>query len=58
MTEWEGRIVQNGQAVAFSFAKDRDAMMAKLTHYALVFGQDGPVEMQVKAPGQRRRKAA
>jgi len=58
MTDWTGRIVQEGQPVAFAFAKDRDAMMAQLSHYALVYGQDGAVTMQIKAPGERRWRAS
>ena len=58
MSDWEGRIVQESQPVAFAFAKDRDAMLAQLAHYALVYGQDGPVKMQIKAPGERRWRAA
>ena len=44
----EYRILQDGQPVAGSTS------LAEIRHYALVYGQDGPVTVQVKDGGRWR----
>ena len=43
------RLIQDGQPVAW--AEGRNAF-AEITHYAAVYGQDGPVTIQMKVNGR------
>jgi hypothetical protein len=43
------RLIQDGQPVAW--AEGRNAF-AEITHYAAVYGQDGPVNIQMKVNGR------
>lgn len=46
MTEIEFEVWQNGEMVAGGIATNARAMLREADHYALVYGQDGPVEVK------------
>jgi hypothetical protein len=41
--EYEFRLIQDGQKVAGGWSANHDRMVAEARHYAMVYGQDGPV---------------
>lgn len=45
---WRFRIIQDGQPVAGGDAPDRKTAMREMIHYAMVYGQDGPVTCQMR----------
>lgn len=45
---YRGRVIQDGQPVAWCESEDEGRMLAQLAHYTLMYGQDGPVEVQVR----------
>lgn len=48
MHGYDFRVVQNGMEVASAFAGSRADALKEARHYALIYGQDGPVEIQEK----------
>lgn len=42
------RVMQDGMEVASAYAASRADALKEARHYALVYGQDGPVEVQEK----------
>lgn len=45
---YRGRVIQDGQPVAWCESEDEGRMLAQLANYTLIYGQDGPVEVQVR----------
>ena len=45
---YQGRIMQDGLMVAQCSSKNEERMKAHLAHFAVVYGQDGPVRADVK----------
>ncbi len=41
-------LIQNGMVVASVIAPTRKAALKDISHYALIYGQDGPVEIKEK----------
>ena len=56
--EYRGRVRQGGMIVATVEGRGRKFVEREIAHYALVYGQDGPVETEVKPIARRltRRK--
>lgn len=48
MTNFRGRILQDGQPVASVEAPTLTGLFRELNHYANVYEQDGPVIVQMK----------
>lgn len=51
-----GRIIQDGQPVAGTSSESRDTMLRDLLHYAAMYGQDGPVKIEVRSGKSRWRR--
>lgn len=51
-----GRVLQDGIPVASVSSEDRGRMLANLSHYAAVYAQDGPVELQTRSGKSRWRR--
>lgn len=49
-----GSVWQNGVQVAAVDAPDEESLERELAHYAMMYGQDGPVE--IRRCGERRQK--
>jgi len=45
---WLWRVKQDGMVVASGDAPDRRAADRELAHYAMVYGQDGPVTVETR----------
>ena len=43
-----GRVVQDGLVVAKVSAPTREQMLAELSHYAMVYSQDGPIILETR----------
>lgn len=54
--EHRGRVIQDGQQVALAVAPSREAMMRELSHYAAVYSQDGPIQLEVRSGKQSWRR--
>jgi len=52
-TLYYGRIVEAGQPVAGVSGYDRDSVARETAHYANMYGQDGPVVVQMRHGKQR-----
>lgn len=46
--EYEFEILQDGMVVASGSCANRDRAIAEAHHYAMMYGQDGPVEVIFK----------
>lgn len=53
--EYEYEVVQNGVVVASAWGLDKKSVLAEACHYAVIYAQDGPVELRIK-PDHRKRK--
>lgn len=52
MTRFQGRVVQDDVPVATVDAPTLPGMIRELSRYAVLYGQDGPVVLQVKENGR------
>jgi hypothetical protein len=50
---WRFRIIQDGDIVASGDAPDFGRCMSEASHYDMVYGQDGPVKVQVRTGRER-----
>lgn len=55
---WHWRIKQEGMVVASGTCSDRRTMLSEMSRYALVYGQDGPIEAMETRTGKNKWKAA
>lgn len=46
--EYEGVVIQGGIEVAAVVAEDEEVVSREIAHYAMVFRQDGPVEVKIR----------
>lgn len=54
-TEWKAKLFQGDQVVAIVWGPNQDQVRREISHYALVYGQDGPVEIVMLPPRDTRR---
>ena len=52
MSELRWCVMQDGYPVASGFGP-KDRAIAEMKHYAMVYEQDGPVELRVRTAGSR-----
>lgn len=48
--EYEFELIQGGINVAGSSSKDRETALREIEHYALMYSEDGPVEIREVTP--------
>ncbi len=49
-TEYEFELIQDGISVASASSTDRGAAFREIQHYAMMYEQDGPVEIKEISP--------
>ena len=57
MKTYSASVWQDGQKVAGVVGKNKSEVRAQAMHYALMYGQDGPVKVRFSSRKARRRKA-
>lgn len=55
--EYEYEVIQDGIVVASAWGRDKQRVLSEAMHYAMMYAQDGPVEVRMK-PDKRKRRSA
>ena len=54
MSDFKFKVVQNGEVQASGYASDRTTAEREANHYAMMYGQDGPVKVTVRKCPERK----